>query len=302
MKVNVACVCCLLLLSTACGCGGNGGEEPSGRSGADIVEVGGVVLTEHDLANIMPEGERIPFTAEERKLAAQRWVDNEILYQEAVRRGIKKDSRVRARLRGLEQEFLADHLLFLELSERAMVTEEEVEAYFETHRREYVYEYRVSHILVNTPEEAEEVVQQLGKRSFNWIANRYSNDPVARRGGDLGYLTKGNMIPAFEEVVFDMKPGEVSGVIHSDFGYHILKLIGTREALVKVSLDDVREQIMNKLMIEKRARAHEEFIGDLRAAADVEYFKPEYEPRIPAAAPEESLDVQPDTVGGDLFE
>ena len=180
---------------------------------------------------------------EEKRLYVRLWIETEILYQEALRRGLKDDPRVRARLRSLEQEFLADHLTFLELRERISVSEEEIEAYFADHEKEYLYEYRVRHILVGTLEEADKVKDLLKRNSFPWVANRYSLDPVAKRGGDLGYLTKGNMISEFEQVIFDMEPGEVSDIVQSDFGYHIIMLVGTRESLVKVHYADVREQI-----------------------------------------------------------
>ncbi len=117
--------------------------------------------------------------------------------------------------------------------------------------------------MVNSLEEALQVEEMLEKNSFTWVANRHSVDPVARRGGDLGYLTKGNMIPAFETVVFDMKPGEISDIVQSEFGYHIIKLVGTREAQVKVELDDVRERIMNQLVMARRNAAYRELIDRL---------------------------------------
>jgi peptidyl-prolyl cis-trans isomerase C len=137
-------------------------------------------------------------------------------------------------------------------------------------------EYRVSQILVGTPEEAEQVIELLKTKSWAWVANRYSIDPGAKRGGDLGYLTKGNMIPELEAIVFDMKPNDVSGVIKSDFGYHVFRLDDVREALVSVGLDDVREQIMNTLMLEKRKKAYREFIDSLKASADIAYKDESY--------------------------
>ncbi|MCX5753493.1 MAG: peptidylprolyl isomerase, partial [Candidatus Krumholzibacteria bacterium] len=69
----------------------------------------------------------------------------------------------------------------------------------------------------------------------------------------------------------DMKPNDVTGVIESDFGCHIFRLDDVREALISVGLDDVREQIMNTLMLEKRKKAYREFIDSLKANADVKY-------------------------------
>jgi peptidyl-prolyl cis-trans isomerase C len=266
----------VMLFAASSGCGGpEVGEKPETPRGA-IVRVGNAVLTEEAMENLLPEGDGIPITAEEKKRFVQRWIDTEILYQEAMRRGLKEDPRVRARLRSLEQEFLADHLAFLELWERTAVSEEEIEEYFRIHENEYRYEYRVSHILVNTPEEAEEVKEQLKKNSFAWVANRYSIDPVARRGGDLGYLSKGNMIPELENVVFGMKPGEVSDIVKSNFGYHIVMLVGTRESLVTIDLVDIREQILNTLLMDRREKAYRDFLDTLRSRAAIAYADESY--------------------------
>ena len=282
------------------GCGEKEKELSPAEGGSKIVRVGNAVLTAETLENLLPEADRIPFTMDEKGLYVQRWIETEILYQEALRRGLKDDPRVRARLRSLEQGFLADHLTFIELRERTSVTEEEIKAYFDAHEREYLYEYRVRHILVGSLEEAEEVAGLLERNSFPWVANRHSIDPVARRGGDLGYLTKGNMIPEFEEVIFDMEPGEVSGIVKSDFGYHIIMLVGMRESLVEVQYADVREQIMNMLLIEKREKAFDEMTAALRSAADIEYYDTSYEPdsvEIPAESGRDTTLVQDDSEG-----
>jgi parvulin-like peptidyl-prolyl isomerase len=166
--------------------------------------------------------------------------------------------------------------VFAELRKRTEVRENEVEAYYAAHEREYKNEYRVSQILVSTPEEAERAIELLKTKSWAWVASRYSIDASAKRGGDLGYLTKGNMIPELETVVFDMKPNDVTGVIKSDFGYHIFRLDDVREATVSVGLDDVREQIMNTLMLEKRKEAYRELLDSLKAKAGIAYKDKSY--------------------------
>jgi parvulin-like peptidyl-prolyl isomerase len=106
------------------------------------------------------------------------------------------------------------------------------------------------------------------------------------------------MIPVFETVIFDMRPGEVSGIVHSDFGFHILKLVGMREAQVKVELADIRERIMNKLVMEKRETAYRELIDRLYESADVEYFDRGYAPD--GTSPEDAIQTGPaDTAEAD---
>jgi len=272
LKIAFTLLCVLMI---AVGCGRKTGETKKPSRGA-ICAVGSDTLFEGDLKYLLLEGNGMVPGLEEKKRYIDRWVTTEILYQEALKRGVASDPRIRARLNELEHQFLADHMLFLALRERIKVTEEEIRRYFKEHEKEYMYEYRVSHILVNTLEEAQKVKELLKKRSFAWVANRYSVDPMARRGGDLGYLTKGNMIPEFEAVVFKMKPGEVSDIVKSDFGYHIIKLVGMRKALARVTLDDVREQIMNELLVEKRKKAFSELMDSLRTVYPVSFFNDSY--------------------------
>ena len=283
---------CALLLA---GCGGRDVERGAASVQDPIVRVGDAYLTEETIEFLLPSEERVPLSMEDKRRFVDRWIETEILYQEALRRGVGEDPRVRARVRTLEQEFLADHLAFLELRERTAVSEQEIEAYFEAHEQEYRYEYRVSHILVSTLEEAENVKKLLENNSFAWVANRHSIDPVARRGGDLGYLSKGNMIPEFENVVFDLEPGEVSDIVKSDFGYHIIKLVGVRESLVTVDPADVRAQILNMLIMEKRERAYEDFLESLRRGAEIEYYDRRYMPGTPR-------EQEADDAGGDMID
>lgn len=280
---RLAAVAALLAAAALAGCGGEreGERGPEETRGA-IVRVGDEVLDGADLAAVGAGDDREPLTLDERRDYVRRWVDTQVLYQEAVRRGVGDDPQARERLRELERQYLADRLVFTELRKRTRVTDEEVEAYFAAHEREYLNEYRVSQILLGTPEEARQALERLRTKSFESVADRLSIDPAGRRGGDLGYLTKGNMMPELEAIVFSMKPGDVSGVVKSDFGWHIFKLVDVREALVAVTLDDVREQIMNALLLEKRRRAYDELLDSLRARARIEYRDPAY---APGAAP-----------------
>ncbi len=295
-----ATILSLLVLFALGGCGkGNEPGKGSAEKAGEIVRVGDAVLTGDDLARLATGDEQIPPTVEERREFVSRWVDTEVLRQEAIRRGLKADPYVEARLKELEQQFLADYLVFSELRKRTEVSEEEVQAHYAAHERAYLYEYRVSQIVVATPEDAGRVVELLKTRSWDWVANRYSIDAGTKRGGDLGYLAKGNMIPELEAIVCDMKPGDVTGVVKSDFGYHVFRLDDVREAAVAVGLDDVREQIMNALMLEKRRTAYRELIESLKAKADIKYKDESYLRPVEGAPQADTADVyeEADTAG-----
>ena len=147
------------------------------------------------------------------------------------------------------------------------VSDAEIKARFEGHKDKYQQpeERRASHILIVAKTEgekaaakakAEEVLKEVRKTpaKFADLAKQYSQDPgSAKSGGDLGYFGRGMMVKAFEEAVFKQKEGEISDVLESEFGYHIIKLTGIKTAKVK-SLDEVRADIVSELKREAATR------------------------------------------------
>ena len=124
---------------------------------------------------------------------------------------------------------------------------------------------------MNTPEEAEEVQARLGTQSFESLAKKYSADKHADAGGDLGYLSRGNMIPEFEEVIFGMQVGEISDVIASEFGYHIIRVTDIRDTRIALEDSDVAEEITNILTLQKRQAVYDSLVAALRTRSKVEY-------------------------------
>jgi parvulin-like peptidyl-prolyl isomerase len=83
---------------------------------------------------------------------------------------------------------------------------------------------RCSHILVEKMSTAEQLLQRLAKgESFEALAAQYSIDGSRKRGGDLGYFGRGTMVREFENAAFALKKGEISGLVKTQFGYHIIK-------------------------------------------------------------------------------
>lgn len=136
----------------------------------------------------------------------------------------------------------------------------EVKAWYEGHKDRYEQpeERRASHILIVTNADsdkekakakAEEVLKEVQKSpaKFAELAKQYSQDPgSAQKGGDLGYFGHGMMVKAFEDIVFKQKEGEISGLVQSDFGYHIIKVTGIKPGKLR-PLDEVRSEIVGEL-------------------------------------------------------
>ena len=108
-------------------------------------------------------------------------------------------------------------------------------------------EYHASHILVPTEDEAKAIKAELDNGAdFDALAKDKSTGPSGPNGGDLGWFSKGMMVPEFEEAVVALKPGEISGPVQTQFGWHIIELIETRQAAAP-SLDDVREELATEV-------------------------------------------------------
>lgn len=89
-----------------------------------------------------------------------------------------------------------------------------------------VKEVHAAHILVKNDKKANEVLEKLsGGQSFAEMARKYSTCPSAKSGGDLGWFTKGKMVPEFEKAAFDGEKGKVLGPVKTKFGYHIIKVL-----------------------------------------------------------------------------
>lgn len=259
-----------LMLAGAVGC-----ERRPLRSEKDdspvLVTVNGKELTKRDFDVFLPEDYQSILTSQERRDYLDRWITTQLIYEEAVASGMGVSAEIESRLEQYRMDLIADQLLQKVIEEKAVVTDEDVLAYYNSHKNEYLQEYRVSHILVNTPEDAEKVKSLLSSKSFTYLVQRYSVDKHARAGGDLGYLSKGNMVPEFEEVVFGMEVGEISDIIESDFGYHIIKIMDIREARVKLEFLDVAEDLANILTMRKRQAVYDSLVTTLRSRARIEY-------------------------------
>ncbi len=163
------------------------------------------------------------------------------------------------------------------------VTEDDARQRYEENKEKYRHEAEVHarHILFNlkqdAPEEevskvraeAEKVLAEAKKgKNFTELAKKYSQDPsAAQNGGDLGYFTRGKMIAPFSEAAFSMKPGEISDLVRSPFGFHIIKVEDVRPEKTE-SWEEARASV-EKSMKEEKAR--DIAFGKAQAFADLAY-------------------------------
>jgi peptidyl-prolyl cis-trans isomerase C len=137
-------------------------------------------------------------------------------------------------------------------------------------------EWRASHIIVPTEEEAQTLREEIdGGADFAEVARERSQDGAAARGGDLGWFGPGRMVPEFEAAVTEMEEGEVRGPIQTQFGWHLIRLDETRES-EPPAMETVRPQIVDQL------RQQELMAGVEALREEAEIDRPEA--GIPASA------------------
>ncbi|WP_281658501.1 peptidylprolyl isomerase [Halobacillus sp. Cin3] len=168
------------------------------------------------------------------------------------------------------EDYLAVDLL---LAERISITDEEKETYFEENKESYNVPEQVSarHILTETEEEAEEVLTKLeDDEAFEDLVAEYSiDDTTVASGGDLGAFSEGEMVEAFEEAAFSMEVGEVSDIVETEYGYHIIEVTDHTEAQDAV-YDEVEKEIGETLYQSKVSEEYNLWMQEKMEEYDIE--------------------------------
>ena len=217
---------------------------------------------------------------------------DELLYNEALNKGLNKDKEIKEIMREARKKILIARLLKDEVDDEIVISEEEIQEFYNANGERFgVPEVRrASHILVATDEEAQNVLQELAAgKKFEDLARERSIDPTSKVGGDIGYFTRKQLTPEIETVAFGMEVDEISGVVKTKFGYHLIKLTEIRDPRVK-ELAEVRDAVEQSLRrIKKRARFNN-FATKLKEKSTIyindKLLKDISESRTPGAKPE----------------
>lgn len=166
------------------------------------------------------------------------------------------------------------------------ISDKEAREYYDQHPDLFrnPEEVKVRHILIKVSPEADapqkaaarkkiEEIQQKVKKGgdFGKLAKEYSQCPSSSRGGDLGYFKRGQMVKSFEDAAFALDPGQVSGIVETRFGYHIIKSEDKKPPTV-IAFDQIKEKLVQHL---KQSRVQEKvvaYVEELNKKAKVERF------------------------------
>jgi peptidyl-prolyl cis-trans isomerase C len=205
-------------------------------------------------------------TADGKKELLETMVIRELIMQEAQKDGTDKSEAVQAKLEELKKRLVVEAYLKKKVEELAKVSDEDLKKFYDQNKDKFKTgdQVKASHILVKEEKQAQDILGQLKKGgNFEELAKKYSSDGAAAKGGDLGWFSKGSMIPEFEKVAFGLKEGELSGIVKTKFGFHIIKLTGKRAAGAR-SFEEVKDQIKAALLPQKQQEVFQKMKDDMK--------------------------------------
>jgi len=258
--------------------------------GADLMTGPGVAVSSYDMDALLEEGKATAQLKALKRPERMRELTEEIyatrvVAEEARALGLADDPLVKAQLRRLEDRFLVSQRIIQLNQEPVPDFSLAAKDYYQAHHDEFVEGEAVtaSHILimirdrrkqVRTRDEAKEIAEKVHREAlegadFEALALEYSDDPsVQRNRGDLGRFGRGTMVKPFEDAVFAMRePGQISDVVESDFGFHIIQL-HSYEPGVQRPYEEVKADIVRRLESEYRADRRAELLEAAKAKGD----------------------------------
>jgi foldase protein PrsA len=243
-------------------------------------------------------------TADARSKILDQLIEEEVILQEATKQKVKPTAdevknefsgfmeqlvaqygdkeKTNTELKGLKlteadlQVFIERYLviqgLYTKVTEKVTVPDSEIQKYYDDNKAEFLEEenVRVRHILLKTKEEAQKLLPQLQKGAdFADLAKKNSIDPGSKdQGGELPRFGRGEMYEEFEAAAFALQVGKLSGVVQTPAGFHIIKMeerFPERQQL----LAEVKDQIKDSMLEERRSEAFEKYVAELKAKAKV---------------------------------
>lgn len=194
-----------------------------------------------------------------------------LLYGEALKANIDKDAETQEVIAEAKKKILVSRLIKDRVEDKISVAEEDIKGYYDEHSEEFMLpeRWRASHILVDTLEGAEDIKEKLDEGDlFEELAKETSKDATSKQGGDIGYFSKGQLIPEFEEACFKLEVGQISDIVQTQFGYHIVKLTDRKSPEVQ-EFSSVKELIKKELEKDQRKQLLEELMNNLRNKAKI---------------------------------
>jgi peptidyl-prolyl cis-trans isomerase C len=221
----------------------------------------------------LPPRSRAQLTTPERKRQfVDNYILNELLADTGHAQGYDRDPEITRQIDDLRRRLVVQRVM-KDLQEPPELSDADVHAYYDQNRRLFSgSQVRAAHILVKDEDLAKRLREELRQdpSKFEELARQNSTDTAtAARGGDLGFFGQGRMVPEFEQAAFGLeKPGDISELVKTPFGFHIIKLLERKEGTER-PFDEVKDRIRVTLLNQRRQEQTQKRFDELKAKAKV---------------------------------
>jgi peptidyl-prolyl cis-trans isomerase C len=276
------CLVFLLFLSIAQA----GDEDPV------LAKAGNYVIKKSDLDRLIgyysPDRKKyLQENPQQKIVLLKRILEVKIVSEIAKKEGFDKIPDVKEQLEYMVNDQLSREYLSKGVAKDLAVSDDDISQYYNANKDKFSTpaEVRARHIRIRVSQDssaderkkAKDKAQEILARiknggDFAKIAEEVSEDPGSKtKGGDLGYFARGKMVQPFEDAAFSLQPGQVSEVVETQFGYHIIKVENYRESKIR-NLDEVKDRIREQLKTELSQSKAKEFLDKVSIAAGMEIY------------------------------
>lgn len=237
-----------------------------------VVEAGDVKITDteikDEMAALPPQLQAFVSTKDGKKEFVESLAKREILYLEAKAKGLENNERIKKDLETLKKRLVVDAFLRDALKNDKAADEKALKEFFKKNEKEFMEPEKIhsKHILVKDKKLADGLSERLKKEpaQFEKFAEEHSIDSSGKEGGDLGPREKGTLIPEFEAALDKLKKaGDISPVIKSQYGFHIIKLVG-REKGKLPKFEELKEEVKEAYLKENQKAAFDALVDELK--------------------------------------
>jgi peptidyl-prolyl cis-trans isomerase C len=243
-----------------------------------LAKVEDKIITDDDLQarlDSMPS-QYIPFysSAEGKKKLLTQLVNEKLLYLQAKKNNYEKNTEVADLIAKASEEIITNYYLKKQM-DNVSVSNKEIEDYYAGHKTDFSVneQVRASHILVKTETEAAKIIQEIDAgKSFEELALAYSTCPSSKKGGDLDFFSKGQMVKPFEDAAFALSKDTISKTpVETQFGWHVIKVTDKKAGRQK-ELSEVRGEIRSILLQNKQKEKLDKLIEQAAAKHTVNTY------------------------------
>jgi len=246
-------------------------EEPVGRV---VARVGKATLTLEQVEKEFPENLRGSSWEEEKRDYVRRWINEEILYQEALRRGLEKAPGFKSQLERVRRALLISYLLEKEMESSPLdVSDEEIQTYYAAHKGQFVWErdvVRLVHLIAQDKKVAREVKIALRRgENLEAVYQKFYPRVVSAQDQLRKFVDPNELPPRIAKIVRQMRVGQLYGPLKTELGYHILQLLEVQQKGTPKPLEECREDIKIQLYAIKQKEKYYQLLSSLKSKSSL---------------------------------